>query len=800
MNKIHLIGNAHLDPVWLWRWQEGFSEILSTFRSALDRMKEFDDFKFTSACSSYYMWIEEIDKDMFNEIKQRVKEGRWNIVGGWFIQPDCNIPSGESFARHALISQRYFKEKFGITVNVGYNVDSFGHNGSLPKILKNSRMDSYVFMRPGNHEKELPSSLFYWQSMDGSAVKTFRIPQHYGINNKNFELFNEIGQIDEGIPLMAFYGVGNHGGGATIELLAKMEKELDERYVFSTPNEYFETVKDCDVPTVEDDLQYHAKGCYSAVSEIKSNNRMAENMLTEAEKYSVLAESLLGVRYPGEDIKKAWNNVLFNQFHDILGGCSIKEAYKDARWAHGESLNIASRVSNNALVRIARNIDTCKGMDITAEKKEFIWVNKCTEGLGIPLIVFNPLPYEVTKVVNTGYPAKAVKTDEGTHVPVQMVRASKTLWDNKFETAFVANVPALGYKVYRLHITDEKEFKNPLICTENTIENEKIKLILNPETGEASSIFVKDSKTELLSGETKTLFMDETHCDTWAHTVEEFKNVAGVFEKGSVHLIEKGPVRATLRSVMKLYNTEITRDYTIEQGACRVHVKTTVDFHEKHKLLKFTFPCTAENGKCYAKIPFGFIERPIDGTEQVCGEWVCLCDKKGGVILSNDSKYSFDADKNELSLTVLRGAIFADHCLGETKYHDEFCDYMEQGLHTFCYTISPFESLAQAEKEGELINTTLSTMLDTFHKGVLEREYSGISISKENIAVTALKKQEDGKGWMLRCYETENKDTDVEISLFGTTWTASFGHSQVKTFIIDKGTVSESDFIEWRCD
>ena len=207
------------------------------------------------------------------------------------------------------------------------------------------------------------------------------------------------------------------------------------------------------VTTVEDDLQYHAKGCYSAVSEIKSNNRMAENMLTEAEKYSVLAESLLGVRYPVEDIKKAWNNVLFNQFHDILGGCSIKEAYKDARWAHGESLNIASRVSNNALVRIAQNIDTCKGMDITAEKKEFIWVNKCTEGLGIPLIVFNPLPYEVTKVVNAGYPAKAVKTDEGTHVPVQMVRASKTLWDNKFETAFVANVPALGYKVYRLHIT-----------------------------------------------------------------------------------------------------------------------------------------------------------------------------------------------------------------------------------------------------------------------------------------------------------------------------------------------------------
>ncbi len=797
MNKIHLIGNAHLDPVWLWRWQDGFSEILATFRSALDRMKEFDDFKFTSACSAYYMWIEQTDKDMFDEIKCRVEEGRWNIVGGWFIQPDCNIPNGESLARHALVSQRYFKEKFGIIANIGYNVDSFGHNGSLPKILANSGMDYYVFMRPNNDEKTLPKSLFNWQSMDGSSVKTFRIPQQYGIVCESFELLEQIGNMNEGTPLMAFYGVGNHGGGPTIELLEKIKKELDKRYVFSTPNEYFEQVANCDIPTVTSDLQYHAKGCYSAMSQIKANNRLAENMLIEAEKYSAMASNLLDVQYPKEELEKGWNNVLFNQFHDILGGCSIKEAYTDALWSHGESLNIASRTSNNALSRIAWNIDTAKGMDITAEKKGFIWVNQCSEGLGIPLIVFNPLPYKVTKVVRADYPAETVKTDDGTPIPMQLVRASKTMGNNKFDTAFVANVPALGYTVYRLHTTKEQEFENPFICTDNSIENEKIKLTLNPNNGEISSIFIKDCKSELLSGQTRTVFMDESHCDTWAHNVTEFKNVAGVFEKGSVRLIEKGPVRATLRSEMTLYKTKIIRDYTIEQGANRVQVKTTVDFHEQHKMLKFTLPCAVENAKCYAKIPFGFIERPTDGTEQICSEWVCLHDEKGGLVLSNDSKYSFDADKNELSLTVLRGAIFADHCFGSKEFHDEFCEYMEQGLHTFTYTISPFESLAQAEKEGELANTTLSTVIDTFHKGKLEREYSGISMNKENIAVTALKKQEDGNGWVLRCYETENEDTDAEISLFGTTWTAHFGHSQVKTFIIDKGSVSEADFMEW---
>lgn len=145
MPKIHLIGNAHLDPVWLWRWQEGFSEITATFRSALDRMKDFPDFQFTSACCVYYQWIEKLDPDMFEEIQRYVREGRWNIVGGWFLQPDCNIPSGESFARHGLISQRYFKEKFGITVKTGYNVDSFGHNAMLPQILKKSGMENYGF-------------------------------------------------------------------------------------------------------------------------------------------------------------------------------------------------------------------------------------------------------------------------------------------------------------------------------------------------------------------------------------------------------------------------------------------------------------------------------------------------------------------------------------------------------------------------------------------------------------------------------------------------------------------------------
>ena len=178
--KLYMIGNAHIDPVWLWQWQDGFHETKATFRSALDRMNEYADFVFVSSSAAIYEWVEQSDPEMFAEIKQRVAEGRWKIVGGWWIEPDCNIPCGESFVRQGLYGQRYFKEKFGVTANVGYNVDSFGHNGMLPQILKKSGMPYYVFMRPSPHEKGLPGRLFWWESDDGSRVLTFRIALEYG--------------------------------------------------------------------------------------------------------------------------------------------------------------------------------------------------------------------------------------------------------------------------------------------------------------------------------------------------------------------------------------------------------------------------------------------------------------------------------------------------------------------------------------------------------------------------------------------------------------------------------------------
>ena len=177
---IHMIGNAHIDPVWLWDWREGYQEVRATFRSALDRLKENNQFVFTCACADYYRFVEENHPDMFDEIRERVREGRWVIVGGMWIQPDCNMPSGEAVARQLLYSQRYFTEKFGRAAVTGYNVDSFGHGATLPALLSAAGMKNYVFMRPGAHENgDIPAPLFIWQAPDGSAVTAFRIPDAY---------------------------------------------------------------------------------------------------------------------------------------------------------------------------------------------------------------------------------------------------------------------------------------------------------------------------------------------------------------------------------------------------------------------------------------------------------------------------------------------------------------------------------------------------------------------------------------------------------------------------------------------
>lgn len=788
MNKVHLIGNAHLDPVWLWRWQEGFAEVKATFRSALDRMKEFDDFIFTSACGAYYMWIEQSDPEMFEEIRTRVREGRWCLTGGWMIQPDCNIPSGESFARHALITQNYFIEKFGKAAKTGYNVDSFGHNGSIPKILRASRMKNYVFMRPMPYEKELPADLFLWQSADGSSVPTYRVPIYYCISHRTLDTFATIKKMAENGDQMAFYGVGNHGGGPTFELLDEMHKNLGKEFVFSDPDRYFSEQDQSKLPVVQEDLQFHAKGCYSACSEIKKNNRNAENSLIEAERLSVLSRSLIGTTYPEKDLTYAWKRVLFNQFHDILGGCSIREAYDDAREQHGEALAIAHRVQNFACQQISWNIDTLAG------HSEGYVSSKDAEAIGIPVVIFNPLAHEVVAPVHIRNRYNGVRDQNGLPVPVQEVRDSKTDGGiNRYARLFEARVPALGYTVYRMYTNPiESERERAFVITPNSVENGKLRMTFDEESGEIASILDLETNTELLSDATSISLRDDEKNDTWAHKTVFFNNRIETEISGKVTVIERGPVRVTVRTEQSFGSSKMIRDYSLTKNSRYIDVSVKLDFHEKHRILKFCFPLASQNASAVCKIPFGTVERPTDGSEQVSGDWIALHDGSMGITVATDSKHSFDADGNVLSLTVLRSAIFADHY----GVRDEFCEFMEQGEHTFRYRIAPFTSLSDAERNAEELQFRPFAIQETFHNGKQPTSFEGMRVSEKNVAITAVKQHRNGDGTVIRMYETEGRDTDVEISLLGTSFRTTLPHDAVKTFCIKDGSVCEIDFLE----
>lgn len=803
MGKVHLIGNAHLDPAWLWHWQEGYSEVLATFRSALDRIKEYNEFIFTCAGAVYYKWVEETDPAMFEEIRAAVKGGKWVIVGGWWIQPDCNAPSGEAFARHALYSQRYFKEKFGVTAEVGYNVDSFGHNGMLPQILKKSGMSAYVYMRPMDNEKEYPfeQRTFMWRGADGSELPAFRIPQSYAANlfddlEKKVKSHEELSELTEQ-PIMCFYGVGNHGGGPTIQNIELLDdlKKHNENYTYSSPNGFFVDVERNALPVLSGDLQHHASGCYTAVMEIKELNRKSEALLCSAEKFNSLA--VLNGFGKTESTAAVWQEVMFDQFHDILGGCCIRAALQDAVRSFGGAHNAASQMLNRAVQALAWNIDTSKGLDCNWNRRGYRTVEQ--NDLGVPFIVFNPNSWAVSQAVDTSSEYASVTDDDGNAVAGQIIRSTVTNEaTDKRCLRFVAEVPAFGWRVYWVYGSKRHkyELKNTVKVSENEIENNWLKIRL--ENGRLAGIFDKISGRELLRGVVSATVIDEEHCDTWAHGVMSFDRIIGEFSDWKADIVESGDVCATVR-LKGCYNSSYIEIFcTLYSQLEGLRLSFKVDWREQHKMLKLAFPTVLENGVDTCGIPYGFITRTANGKEQPMQNFVCVREGDAGLGISTDTRAAYDLKNGVLRITALRSPIFADH-FGE---RDDRCEFTEQGEHFFELTVRPVGADITALYRAALeYNEPLVTVSGTYHKGALPTEKGMISVSEQNITVTVLKKAEDNSGdHILRCHETAGKSTEayIELPMLGATIRASFMPQEIKTFRINGKAIYETDMLEDR--
>lgn len=813
-HPIWFIGNAHIDPVWLWRWQEGFAEIKATFRSALDRMNEFEDFIFTCAGACYYQWVEENEPAMFEEIRRRVQEGRWVIAGGWWLQPDCNAPCGESFARHSLYSQRYYEKTFGTRAQFGYNVDSFGHNGMIPQLLSLSGMPRYVMMRPGEHEKALNADAFVWEGVDGTRIPVFRIPFAYCGDWGDRELSRRLdvltGRVEEkDEPYMLFYGVGNHGGGPTIANLRAVVRytEQDESLRFGQPGDYFDYVEKNDALhlTVKGDLQHHAIGCYSACRAIKRDNRRAENRLLAAEKWMTAAMSLMNLKDYSDKLRTAWADVMFNQFHDIMGGCAIKAAYEDARELHGEALKLSGDVLNAALQRISWHIDTQDGRPLDAGAVTG-WEEWERVTNGTPYVVFNPNVFPVDAVVPISSRLTGAADETGAPLPFQNVRSEKNTEPERADEEGVVSVslPPLGWRTIYLkrYVEDGESAMSTRLLKgrHDTLENDWVRLTFNRTSGALSSIYDKTTGRELLASAALAEVIEDYQNDTWAHAKDSLAGTIGAFGGGSLRLVENGAVCAVMRCESHYNDSTLIQDFTLYRDKPDIDVRVRLDWRETFRILKLSFPLKAENTRAVYEIPYGFIEKPANGEEEPGQAWAAVCGEQDGeeasLAVLTDSCYSYCVDGSALKFIAVRSAGWADHF----GLKDQDTLAMDLGWHEFAYSIVPGAALDPAEltRRAAALNQPPIVVRETFHRGELPRAASQASVSCKNVLLNVIKPAEDGEGLIVRLSETANIPAHAQIDLpfANASFEADFKPLEIKTFRVDRSGAHPLNLLE----
>lgn len=735
-------------------------------------MNEYEDFIFVCSGASVYRWIEEFDKEMFEEIKKRVAEGRFIVVGGWNVQPDCNLPSGEGFARQALYSQRYFKEKLGVTARTGYCVDSFGHTATLPQILKKSGMNNYVYMRPSKEEMPNDNSFFYWKAPDGSKVLTYRIPIEYEYRFSDEDELNSViqntGEYVSEKDYMIFYGVGNHGGGPTkrnIELIHSHSSDTEELYIADIDKVFENYAKEHDdIPEYKGELQHHASGCYSAVSEIKKAVRNAEWSLVAAESFAVMAYKLCGKKYDVKGFEDAWNNVTFSHFHDILGGCCTRSAYREALPLCYESISYAKKSINNSLQTLSWAIDT-------------------SDAPTIPAIIFNPHPFAVRTLVRINGSFERATDSNGNEAITQKVLSEADANFGRSDTLLLAEIPALGYNTYYMfseradttlvshamrnwYGTDKPAAKNEyceLYANKSCLENKYIKVVFDEKDASVVSYVDKRTGKELLSkGGISAIVIDEDKHDTWSHAKNYFDKVIGKFSDGEITVLENGNLRAGIKLVSRYNDSILTQRFYLEEDSEELTMSCELLWLEKHKMLKFAVNTTLTECVADYHIPFGNIVRPMNGEEESGHTWTALEGAEGTLAFFNDCKYSSSAFGSAVYLTAIRSPIYGDH--GRQRCSENI--YTDQGFTEFKYVFRFYENTDRADmtRRAALLNFEPVAILENMHKGTLPKSASGICGDLSDAVITAVKRSEDGDGVVVRAYDCGGNGTRAKIS------------------------------------
>ena len=753
---LHMIGNAHIDPVWLWRWTDGCAEAISTCWAAIDRLDEGTDFIFTRGEAQIYAWIEDLDPPLFARIKEYVAAGRWVVVNGWWIQPDCNLPSGEAFIRQALYGKRYFADRFGVDVPVGYNVDSFGHAATLPMLLTHTGSSAYVFMRPGPHEMSLPANLFDWQSPDGSVVTGFRIQDAYSTLSGTTPLGEKIKRQlalsgEEGQPYMCFYGVGNHGGGPTkrdIEtILEARAKGLD--VTFSDPNRYFRELPSKPRPTVDRELQFHAIGCYSAAGSLKALNRSAEARLIQAEAAATLAFRVCGAPYPSAELERLWRSVLFNQFHDTLGGASIESACKEAADDFSAVLSATAVIVNASIRHLDRTIAP---------------VNDPTDAT-LLLANFNPDNFdgvcEVEPWTDFDVASARVLIDEdGSEVPFQFIDPEPKT-EGLQKLAFRVAIPGYGYRLLRFTkqpnglVAPAVSFGRPAAIAQRTFETAGWRIEIDGTTGAIAALVNKRNGLSVFTGQAHAGIIVDDPTDTWAHGIDRFGLDGERTVLDSINLLEEGAIRTAVEVVTRAGSSRFSTIVVLPADPdLPVDLRVTLDWQEKQKLLRIAYPLAGSRFEY--EIAAGWVERPDDGREVSGQRWVRAARRDAIVAIINDAKYSYAASNGTLYVTAVRSPVYAHH-EPVVLQPGALYRYQDQGEQAFTIRIAVGPTVTRKEAvrlSSELLCPPVATP-HVSRGGRAPHRGQWMNIDGATSSVIALKQAEDGQATVVRAIELD---------------------------------------------
>jgi alpha-mannosidase len=741
--EIWLAGHSHIDVAWKWTLAETIRKCSRTFSTALKYLEQYPHYTFSQSQPQLYQYAKDNYPGLYRRVKRAIRSGRWEAVGGMWVEPDCNLAGGEGMIRQIIHGRRFLREELGVDSQVAWIPDAFGFAGNLPQIFAKAGLKYFhtnklnVFMR-----NWFPFASFWWRGIDGT-----RVLAHLGSKTEPScpaasarELFDEARVLARrdpiGRPGLLPYGWGDGGGGADREMIEFAGRCGDLQGLPRTRNaridEFFKRLEreSADLPEWTGELYYEEhRGTYTSQARTKLQNRKSELGLREAEILSSLAHAAGRRKYPEKDLDRAWKLVLLNHFHDILPGSSIKEVYEDSDRQYAEVLKTIDRLSGTGLQDLARRMDR--------------------SGPGRPMIIFNSLSWARAGIVELDAPAGPVAIESESGEELLLQRSGKKL------LVAAREVPSMGATVWRMLKRRPRRAGNSLKVSTRLLENDLVRVRF-AANGQLSSVFDKLAKRELLPHGTRAnvlqLFEDRpTGADAWNidHGTLEAPHEITALE--SARVVERGPVRAGIRFVRRFGASRIEQDVRLAAGSAGIEFATRVSWHESEKLLKAAFPLDVQAERLSCEIQFGAIERPTTRNTsweraqfEVCAhKWADLSEPDFGASLLNDCKYGYDCAGNVLRITLLKSASNPDPTA-------------DRGEHEFSYALLPHAGTwreALTVRAGFELNVPLRVLPAHRGRGQLGRSHSFFSIDAPGVVIEAVKRAEKSGAVVLRLYE-----------------------------------------------